>query len=131
MCFYCRSVFTQYALQRIQHLLQFVFIVFVLHIAALRYDEYDGAYAQGKDDDKVYAALAALGQLAHDACVQLLPQCFSTAVANEKGEELGIKSRAVSYHLRTLCAKGYIERVRQGVYRKVAKRVSRKNRPAA
>ena len=101
-----------------------MFIVFVHHIAALRYDEYDGAYAQGKDDDKVYAAQAALGQLAHDACVQLLPQCFSTAVANEKDVELGIKSRAVSYHLRTLFAKDYIERVRQGVYRKVAKRVS-------
>ena len=56
--------------------------------------------------------------------MQLLPQCFSTAVANEKDVELGIKSRAVSYHLRTLCAKGYIERVRQGLYRKVAKRVS-------
>ncbi len=51
--------------------------------------------------------------------------------ANEKGEELGIKSRAVSYHLRTRCAKGYIERIRQGVYRKVVKRVNRKNRPAA
>ena len=52
-------------------------------------------------------------------------------MANEKGEELGIKSRAVSYHLRTLCAKGFIERIRQGVYRKVVKRVNRKNRPAA
>lgn len=52
-------------------------------------------------------------------------------MANEKGEELGIMSRAVSYHLRTLCAKGYIERIRQGVYRKVVKRVNRKNRLAA
>ena len=65
------------------------------------------------------------------AFAQYLPQCFTTAVANEKGEELGIKSRAVSYHLRTLCAKGYIERIRQGVYRKVVKRVNRKNRLAA
>ena len=66
-----------------------------------------------------------------DAMVQSLPQSFTTAVSNEKGEELGIKERAVSYHLRTLCAKGYIERIRQGVYRKAIKRVSRKNRLAA
>ena len=65
------------------------------------------------------------------AFVQLLPHTFTTAVANKLGEEMGIKERAVRHHLRTLCVKGYIERLRQGVYRKVTRRINSKNRQAA
>ena len=65
------------------------------------------------------------------AFVQLLPHTFTTAVANKLGEEMGIKERAVRHHLRTLCVKGYIERLRQGVYRKVTRRINSNNRQAA
>ncbi len=65
------------------------------------------------------------------AFVQLLPHQFTTAVATKQGEEMGIKERAVRHHLRTLCLKGYIERLRQGVYRKVTRRINGKNRQAA
>ena len=65
------------------------------------------------------------------AFVQLLSHQFTTAVAIKLGEEMGIKERAVRHHLRTLCVKGYIERLRQGVYRKVARRINGKIRQAA
>ena len=53
------------------------------------------------------------------AFFQLLPKQFSTATANKIGEELGIKERAVGLHLRTLYTKGYIQRLKKGVYGKV------------
>ena len=62
--------------------------------------------------------------------MQMLPANFATAQAIKKGEELGIKDRTVRLHLHTLCNKGYIERVQQGKYRKVA-RVNKKYRQAA
>ncbi len=62
------------------------------------------------------------------AFVQLLPHTFTTAVAIKQGEEMGIKERAVRHHLRTLCVKGYIERLRQGVYRKVTRRINGKKK---
>ncbi|MBR3858926.1 MAG: DUF3987 domain-containing protein [Bacteroidaceae bacterium] len=62
------------------------------------------------------------------AFVQLLSHQFTTAVATKLGEEMGIKERAVRHHLRTLCLKGYIERLRQGVYRKVARRINGKKK---
>ena len=65
------------------------------------------------------------------AFVQLLPHQFATSVAIKQGEEMGIKERAVRHHLRTLCVKGYIERLRQGVYRKVTRRINGKIRQAA
>ncbi len=65
------------------------------------------------------------------AFVQLLSHQFTTAVAVKLGEEMGIKERAVRHHLRTLCVKGYIERLRQGVYRKVTRRINGKIRQAA
>ena len=65
------------------------------------------------------------------AFLQLLPQRFTTAAANEVGEKLGIKVRTVGHHLRVLCGKGYIERLRQGVYRKIIKRMHRKLSQAA
>ena len=64
------------------------------------------------------------------AFLHMLPRQFTTAVANKQGEEIGIKARAVGKHLRTLCTKGYIERVRQGVYCK-ASRKSKKIKHAA
>jgi predicted ArsR family transcriptional regulator len=65
------------------------------------------------------------------AFVQLLPHTFTTAVANKLGEEMGIKERAVRHHLRTLCVKGYIERLRQGAYRKVTRRINKEIRQTA
>ena len=62
------------------------------------------------------------------AFVQLLPHQFATSVAIKQGEEMGIKERAVRHHLRTLCTKGYIERLRQGVYRKVTRRINGKKK---
>ena len=61
---------------------------------------------------------------------QMLPKQFTTAVANKTGEELGLKERVVGVHLRTLLSKGYITRVKHGVYVKVG-RISRKYRHAA
>ena len=54
------------------------------------------------------------------AFFQLLPKQFATATANKIGEELGIKERAVGLHLQTLYTKGYIQRLKKGVYCKVA-----------
>ena len=65
------------------------------------------------------------------AFVQLLPYQFTTAMANKLGEEMGIKERAVRHHLRTLCVKGYIERLRQGVYRKVTRHINKEIRQTA
>ena len=65
------------------------------------------------------------------AFMHLMPHQFTTAIATKQGEELGIKERAVRHHLRTLCTKGYIARLRQGVYRKVTKRINNKIRQAA
>ena len=54
------------------------------------------------------------------AFYQRLPKQFTTATANEAGKEMGIKERAVGLHLRTLYTKGYIQRLKKGVYCKVA-----------
>ena len=64
------------------------------------------------------------------AFFQRLPEQFTTAVANRLGEELGIKERAVGLHLRTLYTKGYVQRLKQGVYIKVA-RVAKKYKQVA
>ena len=64
------------------------------------------------------------------AFLHMLPKQFTTAKANEVGEELGIKERAVGAHLRTLFTKRYITRIRQGVYCKVG-RATQKNSLAA
>ena len=60
----------------------------------------------------------------------MLPKQFTTAMANEIGEQHGIKERAVGLHLRTLINKGYILRVKQGTYCKVG-RVAKKYSHAA
>ena len=54
------------------------------------------------------------------AFLHSLPNQFTTAVAKELGERLGIKERAVEYKLRTLQNKGYIERIGYGVFRKLS-----------
>ena len=64
------------------------------------------------------------------AFLTLLPKQFTTATANEIGKEQGIKERAVALHLRSLYQKGYITRLKQGVYCKVA-RETKKYRHAA
>ena len=64
------------------------------------------------------------------AFLTLLPKQFTTAAANEVGKEQGIKERAVALHLRSLYQKGYITRLKQGVYCKVA-HVAKKYRHAA
>ena len=64
------------------------------------------------------------------AFFSLLPKQFTKAVAIGKGEEVGIKERAVSMHLKTLVNKGYVQRVKQGVYCKVSS-VAKKYRHVA
>ena len=78
-----------------------------------------------KEQPKQTSNISSLGFM------QMLPQSFTTAVANKAGEELGIGVRTVGHHLRVLCTKGYIERLRQGSYRKLIKRVSKKLPQAA
>ena len=58
-------------------------------------------------------------------CLQRLPRNFTRPVADDLGEELGIKVRAVTHHLQTLCRKGYIVRIRQGVYSKAARTIKK------
>ena len=58
-------------------------------------------------------------QISALAFFKLLPDTFTTEVATKVGDAQGIKERAVRYKLRTLCGKGYVERIRHGVYRKV------------
>ena len=86
---------------------------------------YDRLRREEKEEPKRTRNISAL------AFMQLLPQNFTTAVAIKQGEEMGIKERAVGHHLRTLCGKGYIERIRQGVYRKIVRRVTKKIAQAA
>ena len=53
-----------------------------------------------------------------------------TDVTNKHGWTSAIIS-TVRHHLRTLCVKGYIERLRQGVYHKVTRRINTKIRQTA
>ena len=70
---------------------------------------------------KMSTRISAIGFLS------LLPSSFTTEEAFKVGEEQGIKDRAVRYQLNTLCSKGYIERIRKGVYRKVRRARVQKN----
>jgi hypothetical protein len=70
---------------------------------------------------KMSTRISAIGFLS------LLPSFFTTEEAFKVGEEQGIKDRAVRYQLNTLCSKGYIERIRKGVYRKVRRARVQKN----
>ena len=64
------------------------------------------------------------------ALLKMLPTAFTREMATCTGSELGIKERAVTYHLSTLIRKGYIVRIEQGRYRKV-KRATKQNKQAA
>jgi DNA-binding transcriptional ArsR family regulator len=64
------------------------------------------------------------------ALLEMLPTAFTREIATYTGSELGIKERAVTYHLSTLIRKGYIVRIEQGRYRKV-KRATKQNKQAA
>ncbi len=79
---------------------------------------YDRLRREEREEPKAVTCISPL------AFLNLLPRQFTTALANKLGEEMNMKTRTVSKHLRTLCLKGYIERVRQGVYCKA----SRKNK---
>ena len=75
---------------------------------------YDRLRREEKEEPKQPVCISPL------AFLNLLPRQFTTAIANKLGEEMDMKTRTVSKHLRTLCLKGYIERVRQGVYNKAS-----------
>ena len=64
------------------------------------------------------------------AFLEMLPTAFTREGATCTGSELGIKERAVTYHLNTLIRKGYIVRIEQGRYRKV-KRATKQYTQAA
>ena len=64
------------------------------------------------------------------AFLEMLPAAFTREKATCTGSELGIKERAVTYHLNTLIRKGYIARIEQGRYRKV-KRATKQYTQAA
>ena len=64
------------------------------------------------------------------AFLEMLPTAFTREGATRTGSELGIKERAVTYHLNTLIRKGYIVRIEQGRYRKV-KRATKQYSQAA
>ena len=64
------------------------------------------------------------------AFLEMLPTAFTREGATCTGSELGIKERAVTYHLSTLIRKGYIVRIEQGRYRKV-KRATKQYTQAA
>ena len=85
---------------------------------------YDRLRREEKEEPKTATCISPL------AFLNLLPRQFTTALANKLGEEMDMKTRTVSKHLRTLCLKGYIERVRQGVYCK-ASRKNKKTKHAA
>ena len=85
---------------------------------------YNRLRGEEKDETPKSVRISAL------AFLQALPHSFTRSVADKKGEELGLKPRTVTYHLGTLCRKGYLVRVQQGVYRKVP-RMIKKNSQAA
>ena len=77
---------------------------------------YDRLRREEREEPKTVTCISPL------AFLNLLPRQFTTAIANKLGEEMDMKTRTVSKHLCTLCLKGYIERVRQGVYNKASRK---------
>ena len=76
-------------------------------------------YNRLRREEKEEAKVMSVSPLAF---LGLMPHQFTTAVAIKQGEEMGIKPRTVKKHLSTLCAKGYVEHVRHGVYCKVTRK---------
>jgi hypothetical protein len=77
---------------------------------------YDRLYQEEKVEPKMVVRISPL------ALLHLLPNQFATAMAVKQGEEMGMKPRTVKKHLRTLCTKGFLEHVRQGLYRKAKRK---------
>jgi hypothetical protein len=77
---------------------------------------YDRLHQEEKVEPKTVVRISPL------ALLSLLPNQFTTAAAVKQGEEMGVKPRTVKKHLYTLCTKGYIEHVRQGLYRKATRK---------
>ena len=84
---------------------------------------YDRLRREEKEEPKVV-------KISSLAFLNLLPHSFTRAIADSIGEELNIKARAVTYHLQTLCRKGYIVRIRQGVYSKDARKIKKYSKAA-
>ena len=80
---------------------------------------YDRLRREEKEEPKQPVRISAL------AFLQRLPRNFTRPVADDLGEELGIKVRVVTHHLQILCRKGYIVRIRQGVYSKAARTIKK------
>lgn len=85
---------------------------------------YDRLRREEKEEPKLVASISPL------AFLEQLSAQFATAEANKVGKEMGITPRTVSKHLNTLTKKGYIVRIRHGVYAKARLR-EKKNTHAA
>ena len=78
------------------------------------------AGTEEKEEETTRAYISAL------AFLQMMPRTFTATQAKAKGEELGIKHRAVNYKLRTLMTQSYIENIGYGKYRKLSLSTRRK-----
>ena len=75
---------------------------------------YNRLRREEKEEETTRAYISAL------AFLHMMPHTFTATQATVKGEELGIKRRAVHYKLRTLITRSYIERIGYGTFRKVS-----------
>ena len=80
---------------------------------------YNRLRREEKEDTSKRSYISAL------AFLHVLPKHFTTAEAKTKGEEMGIRSRAVDYKLRTLLNKAYILRTGYGAFQKAGAKVRR------
>ena len=81
---------------------------------------YNRLRREEKEEETTRAYISAL------AFLQMMPRTFTATQAKAKGEELGIKHRAVNYKLRTLMTQSYIENIGYGKYRKLSLSTRRK-----
>ena len=75
---------------------------------------YNRLRKEEKEEESTRAYISAL------AFLHMMPHTFTANQATVKGEELGIKRRAVHYKLRTLLNQSYIENIGYGKYRKLS-----------
>ena len=75
---------------------------------------YNRLRKEEKEEESTRAYISAL------AFLHMMPRTFTATQATVKGEELGIKRRAVHYKLRTLLNQSYIENIGYGRYRKLS-----------
>ena len=81
---------------------------------------YNRLRREEKEEETTRAYISAL------AFLHMMPHTFTATQATVKGEELGIKRRAVHYKLRTLMTQSYIENIGYGKYRKLTLSTRRK-----